>query len=208
MKIIKTVVSARKVYFSSDWHLDHVKVIGYDNRPFRDIGHMNKTIIDNFSELDENDHLFFVGDLSFAKDPMRVVEMIKPLRCKLYWIPGNHDGHLLDCEELTSRFEWIQHLAEITVIEEEHNKPSVRQDITLCHYSMEVWNKSHHGAYHLYGHSHGSLPETMTRRSFDVGCNMWEYKPISYRQIKEKMRTHTYVPIDHHNKDTSEGTLV
>jgi hypothetical protein len=32
------------------------------------------------------------------------------------------------------------------------------QPIVLCHYAMRVWNRSHHGAWHLYGHSRGNLP--------------------------------------------------
>lgn len=32
------------------------------------------------------------------------------------------------------------------------------QRIVLCHYAMRVWNHSSHGAWHLYGHSHGRLP--------------------------------------------------
>lgn len=211
MKYIKpprTIVPANHTYFTSDWHLHHEKVIGYDNRPFANADEMNKTIIDNFSVLTEKDHLFFTGDLSFSKDPYKVIEILKPLKCKLYWVVGNHDSHLLSCEELTDMFEWILPIAEITVIESVHNQPAIRQNITLCHYSMEVWNTSHHGSWHLFGHSHGSLPKCDTKLSFDIGCNVWGYKPLSYQQVKEVMATKTYVPVDHHNKNTSKGTLI
>ncbi len=48
-------------------------------------------------------------------------------------------------------------LAEISV----HGQP-----IVICHYAMRVWNRSHHGAWHLYGHSHGNLPDTPTSRRY------------------------------------------
>jgi hypothetical protein len=38
----------------------------------------------------------------------------------------------------------------------------------LCHYAMRVWNRSHHGAWHLYGHSQGESPRN-THGAFD-GC--------------------------------------
>ena len=37
------------------------------------------------------------------------------------------------------------------------------QDIVLCHYAMRVWQKSHYGAWMLYGHSHGTLPDNPGR---------------------------------------------
>ena len=32
------------------------------------------------------------------------------------------------------------------------------QLVVLCHYAMRVWDRSHYGSWHLYGHSHGNLP--------------------------------------------------
>ena len=46
-----------------------------------------------------------------------------------------------------------------------------KQGIVLCHYAMRVWNKSHHGNFMLYGHSHGSLADDPNSMSFDVGGN-------------------------------------
>jgi calcineurin-like phosphoesterase family protein len=43
----------------------------------------------------------------------------------------------------------------------------------------------HHGAWHLYGHSHGALPPY--GKSFDVGVDCWNYKPVSFEQVQEKM---------------------
>ncbi len=53
------------------------------------------------------------------------------------------------------------------------------QPIVLCHYAMRVSNRSHHGAWHLYGHSHGNLPEGPTSLSMDVGIPMTFARGIS-----------------------------
>jgi len=57
--------------------------------------------------------------------------------------------------------------------------------IWLAHHSHRVWPKSHKGAWHLYGHSHGILsPYGM---SFDIGVDSHSFIPWSMEQIKEKM---------------------
>jgi hypothetical protein len=45
------------------------------------------------------------------------------------------------------------------------------QPIWLSHYAHRVWMRSHHGAWHLYGHGHHSLPDDPHARSIDVGVD-------------------------------------
>jgi calcineurin-like phosphoesterase family protein len=72
------------------------------------------------------------------------------------------------------------------------------QEIVLCHYAMLVWNKSHHGTWHLHGHSHHSLPIDNYSLRLDVGTNGWSYCPISFEQIKQELSKRIFKPIDHH----------
>ena len=65
-------------------------------------------------------------------------------------------------------------------------KPSVpnleqTQLVVLCHYSMRVWDRSHYGSWHLYGHSHGNLPPL--KNSLDVSVDCWGYRPVSIDMI-------------------------
>ena len=70
------------------------------------------------------------------------------------------------------------------------------------HYGMRVWNKGHHGAWHLYGHSHANLPPH--GRSVDVGVDShWvtgkaTYTPFSFEQVAAFMVTRDFAPVDHH----------
>jgi len=61
-------------------------------------------------------------------------------------------------------------------------------DITMCHYGMRTWASSIHGAYQIYGHSHGRLPEPKGMYSFDVGVDVWDYAPIPWEVVIEKMK--------------------
>ena len=89
-------------------------------------------------------------------------------------ILGNHDDKRI--YRLKHMFESISPLKDIK---------SNGQHIVLCHYGLRVWNRSHHGSWMLYGHSHGTLERHPSMPSFDVGVDSWDYKPASFNQIKQ-----------------------
>ena len=181
-----------KTFFSSDYHLGHANIIKYDKRPFKNVSEMNAAIIDNHnSVVSPKDEFYFIGDFAFSKNPDDIYRWMKQLNGIKYFIKGNHD-HTLTRKIYSQYGTFLGDMAEIYVN---------GQLITLNHYSMRVWNKSHHGAWHLYGHSHHSLPEDPNSLSFDVGINGWDYFPISFEQVSEKMATKNFKPIDHHTGD-------
>lgn len=179
----------KKTYFSSDYHLSHHNVIRYDNRPFKDIDHMNKTIITNHNKIvKKTDDVYFLGDFCLGKRKGEVEELLEQFNGNLHFIKGNHDHH--DSVKLFGKYG--VYLGEQKMIKVGD------QEIVLNHYSMRVWNKSHHGVWHLYGHSHGSLPDDPNSLSFDVGCMLHDYKPLEFEQVKEIMSKKQYKPKDHH----------
>ena len=54
-------------------------------------------------------------------------------------------------------------------------------DLTLCHFAMRVWPRSHHGMLHCYGHSHGKLPGW--GRSMDVGVDTHDFYPYNIDEV-------------------------
>jgi calcineurin-like phosphoesterase family protein len=104
-------------------------------------------------------------------------------RIHLIW--GNHDSN-----QVRNLPRWVssQPYAEISVD---------GTNLVLFHYAMRVWNRSHHGALHLYGHSHNTLPGDSG--SCDVGVDAWDFRPVSLIEIKEKLaRSVPRQPVDHH----------
>lgn len=176
-------------FFSSDYHLGQFNILKYDGRPFKDIHHMDETIIQNHnSVVKKEDHCYLLGDFSFNKD--KTEEYLSRLNGKLFFIRGNHDYR--ETIALYKKYgTYLGNLEEINI---------GGQQITLCHYSMRCWNRSHRGSWHLYGHSHHSLPDDPNSLSFDVGINGAEYNytPLSIKQVRNKMNTKTFKPIDHH----------
>lgn len=190
-------------YFSADWHLDHANIIKYDGRPFKSVEEMNETIINNIcSTIKKGDILYFLGDFAMTRSTNSMEGHMKAViytGAQLFFIKGNHDKK--DTIKLYQKYGvYLGEQKKIRVVDV--SKPDGNQEIVLNHYRMDVWDKSHHGVWHLHGHSHHTLPERPTARCMDVGINGkgYNYNVLSYEQIGEHMATKTFVPIDHHGK--------
>lgn len=184
------------IWFTADTHFDHKNVIVYAKRPFNNVDDMNEGLIKNWNELvDPKDEIYHLGDIAIGK-PARIAWLVSRLNGRKHLVCGNHDKELLRHKELVSLFETINNFREIKIQDADAYKGSQR--IVLLHYALRVWNKSHYGSYSLYGHSHGSLTDDPHSLSLDVGVDCWDYRPVSYDQIKAKMKLKTWKAIDHH----------
>lgn len=183
----------KNIFFTSDTHFGHANIIRYSNRPFSSVEEMDETLIENINKMIKpNDILYHLGDFSFKRGDF-IYDYMDKIRCNnIYYIYGNHDKEIRKNRDLQLRFIWAKDFAEINVN---------GQEITLCHYAMRVWNKSHHGTWHLYGHSHGSLPDNNNSLSFDIGVDCHNYKPLHFDEVAVIMSKKEWKPIDHHGKD-------
>lgn len=180
----------QRYWFTSDLHLSHKKVIEYCNRPFASVEEMNEAIINNInSVVHPRDILFMIGDITFERNQHDAINQLKRIKCHKHLLRGNHDDHIQDSVFKRAGFESISDLRVVKVRSGEDV-----QHITLCHYAMKVWPASHYGTWHLYGHSHGNMPDDPNSLSLDVGVDCWNYFPVSYEQIKERMALKTWVP--------------
>ncbi len=174
-----------QVWFSSDLHLGHAKIIQYCNRPFADVSEMDRILIDNINtRVDQEDELFILGDFAFGNQSKAYLDKIY---CKnIHLILGNHDKQ----QSLAYGWKSIQPYLELVVD---------KQFIVLCHYKFAVYNKSHHGAINLFGHSHNNLEGNS--QQLDIGVDCWDYKPVTLQEIKQRLRTlPPYRNLDHHGK--------
>jgi calcineurin-like phosphoesterase family protein len=178
-----------KNWFTSDYHLSHQNVIKYDNRPFKyAVGEMDEHIIQLQNEtVEKGDNFYFLGDFCF--DRQKTEWYLSRLKGNLFFIKGNHDKK--DTIKLYQRYGvYLGEQAKINVED---------QDIVLNHFGMRVWDRHHYGSWHLYGHSHGSLPPI--GKSLDVGCMLWDYYPIEFKQLKFLFETKQIHGIDHHKRN-------
>lgn len=161
---------------------------------------MNHAISSTINRLVQpNDRLFILGDLLFPFkniEPQTVKEYYQRCRdtinCRnVIMVWGNHDPPVgSKSRSLASQ-----------VFDKNYDKITIKtngQKIQLNHEAMAIWDCRHHGAWHLYGHSHSmaeeSLEEMMPGRfSMDVGIDnayklFGEYRPFSFNEIKNIMK--------------------
>lgn len=174
-------------WFTSDSHFGHRNIIRYSNRPFRDVRDMDDCLIQNINDhVRPGDTLFHLGDFAFSDN---VRDLLARINCKdIHLIYGNHDKRYV-----SRLFRTANDVTEVYV-----NDRGEKRLIVCCHYAMRVWRNSHHGAWHLYGHSHGSLPDDPNSLSFDVGVDCHNYTPLSFDDVKRIMNAKTWKPVDHH----------
>lgn len=197
MKYNRTIVPFDKFFATSDSHYGHRGIIQLCNRPFKDLDEMHETLIKNWNAIVPKDgHVFHLGDVGFKGKPSKLREILDRLNGKIYLITGNHEKDATDAK-CRDRFEWIDkyEMVRVNLGDEKF------QDIFMCHYAMLTWNKSHTGnVWQLYGHSHGNLPEEVDLASFDVGVDCWDFQPLSFSQIAEKMATK-----NHHDRQVHKN---
>lgn len=182
------------VWFTSDPHYYHKNIIRYSKRPYKDVDEMNEALIVNYnSVVRPQDTCYFLGDFGFA-DQKDLKNVVRRLNGQKTAILGNHDRLKIMLE---LGFGSVHQYLEIKVPDSEVGM----QKIILFHYSMRVWNQSHRGAWQLYGHSHGTLPDDPKLLSMDVGVDPCGYFPISYEGVKAHMKKKSWKPVDHHGED-------
>lgn len=189
----------QRIFFASDYHFYHTNVIKYDKRPFDNVSEMNETLIDNWNDkVGRDDTVFYLGDFSF-KNGEAAKEIADSLNGNIHFILGNHD----DYRDIKSfgRFESISDYIHLNVSDAEANRGM--QCVTMSHYPMLSWDKINHGSWHIHGHEHQSFTKNpeydwyYKRKVLDLGCNGWDYKPMSFSEIKEIMKTKEVIKTHH-----------
>jgi len=188
---------SRDYYLTSDLHFYHGNVIKFSDRPFRDVTHMNESLIDNWnSVVGENDIVFNVGDMAFASE-MKTVDLFYKLNGSQYFIYGNHDNQIRKTKKKRELMDSGKVLGFYDYLEVDYNQ---RAFLCLFHYAMRVWNRHHYGSLHCFGHSHGSLPGY--GRSVDVGVDSTElntnYAPIHIERVIDFLLAKQPSKVDHH----------
>lgn len=196
-------------YVTSDTHFGHTNVIKYSKRPYVNADEMDEALIENWNSLvRDQDTIFHLGDFSF-RDPALYLRRLKG---KIIMLPGNHDQTFYKNKKLLDRFENAAMLHEVVTRQIEGVKFNLTCEIkfddgarggliVMNHYANLVWNKSHHGAMHLHGHSHGSLRYPKAMRAMDVGVDPMRYFPIRLDDAVARMKNIAPPTFDHHGED-------
>jgi len=185
-----TFTEPNKLWFTSDTHLHHTNIIQYCNRPFKDTGHMNRSIIDNWCNVVQpDDTIIHAGDFCWGDTKMWLY-FLSQLTGNIILVRGNHDriGTIPK-----THLALVAEILNIRVVEPDNTE----QRICICHYPMLSWYQSHRGSWQLFGHLHGKLRDPvlsedgwdvrnkLTTKQLDIGTDCHNFTPISYYEVKK-----------------------
>jgi calcineurin-like phosphoesterase family protein len=185
-----------KFYITSDTHFGHKNILEYSDRPFSDVNEMDEYMIDSWnSVVSPQDIVFHLGDFAFLR-PNRVIEILSRLSGTIYFVYGNHDRVMRNpiVTDYSKQTKKIRYAAD--VFECKYKKDY----LFMSHYAHRIWNRSHRGSIHFYGHSHGSIASL--GRSMDVGVDSKDmdsnYAPFLLDDVIEFTKLKPVHKVDHH----------
>ena len=171
------------IYFTSDHHFGHFNIIQYCNRPFTTAEEMDEHLIEMWNKTVTNqDFVYHLGDFTMSKDSNYIKDLLERLNGNKAFVDGNHSSH--EFRKAVREHGWL--MRSLLDIKIKGYPP-----ITLCHYPMLSWNKSHYGAIQLFGHHHGTIsgvgtdPDLIIRKDqqMDVGVDTNNFKPYSIDEV-------------------------
>jgi len=178
------------VYFTADQHFGHANIVRLAKRPFESVEDMDEAMIAAWNGVvAPGDYVYQLGDFTLG-GPDQAQSMFARLNGVIRVVPGGHDARWT---RQARRDALVSALGDpVSILEPlvslnttPPDRLGGRQVVVLCHYAMRVWDRSHYGAWHLYGHSHGSLPGL--GRSMDVGVDAVGFAPISLAEVARRL---------------------
>ncbi len=181
-----------RAWFTADYHMGHSNIIGLCERPFAAVEEMENRIIQWHNELvGPRDTVYDLGDFAFRCSPEHAVECLEKLNGRRVMLWGNHDKPLRQAWR-RGMLKSLVATGRVTFIGD--SDPGLQtalqvsndgQRIVLAHYAQRTWAGAFRGTWHLFGHSHGNL--SPFRKSFDVGVDANNFRPLSFEAVRARM---------------------
>ncbi len=162
------------VFFTGDTHFGDRRALRFDKRPFADLASHDAALVERWNAVvGADDEVWHLGDFALGPPPQRISALLASLNGRKHLIIGNNDG----AATLQAGWASVAHYAEIVTDE---------RPLVLCHYPLRTWNGIGKGAVNLHGHSHGRLKPIA--RQYDVGVDVWDFRPVPLEAILARRR--------------------
>jgi len=185
------------IFTTADTHFLHNQIVALSSRPFDSYDEMEETLIANWNAVVKpGDLVVHVGDFALTWNKKcydKVDAILAQLNGNYFLLTGNHVR-----KAVTKSKHWslVTPYHELKVDMGGIHK----QRICFFHYSQRVWNQMHRGAWMLFGHSHGNLPQPPGWTK-DVGVDDNNLTPLNVRtEVKAFMDSRPMTAgEDHHD---------
>lgn len=162
-------------HFSSDHHFGDRRARSFYRRPFASVEEMDRILIERWNTVvGVQDEVWHLGDFAVGQSSERVAWLLTVLNGRKHLIVGNNDdAAVTGCD----RWDSVQAYAELII-------DGVQ--LVMCHYPFRTWRDMGKGVINLHGHSHGRLKPL--QRQFDVGVDVWDFRPLTLADIRARSR--------------------
>ena len=158
------------IFFTSDTHFGHGGALGLYRRPFASVAAMNEGLVEWWNEtVGPEDTVWHLGDFAIRQRPPVVADLLARLNGRKHLVAGNNDP---PATRGLAVWESVQSYLEIE---------ADGVGMVLCHYPFRSWRGMGKGWVNLHGHSHGRLKPLP--RQFDVGVDVWSFRPVTLSEI-------------------------
>jgi len=178
------------LFFTSDLHFGHEKIIKACRRPFSSVEEMNGKLVENWNTtVGAQDEVYILGDFALRLEMPVIHEILEQLNGRKHLIFGNHD-HEIARHRYFFR-DVFASMRDLYLM----RLPSYDKRLILCHYPMMFWCGDYDPKFvHLYGHIHNNAHDiawaSHLRNAYNVGVDVNGYRPVSIDEILEKIRAH------------------
>ena len=160
-------------YFTADTHFGHAGARALYRRPFPTVPAMDDAMAGRWNAtVAPTDTVWHLGDFAVRHpDPGALLDRLHGTK---HLVTGNNDPATV---QALPGWASVSPYMEVQVD---------GTSLVLCHYAFRTWRGMARGALNLHGHSHGRLrPQT---RQFDVGVDVWDFRPVTVATLMETRR--------------------
>lgn len=192
------------LYFTSDLHFFHKRIIEFTGRPTT-LENLNEWIIGQcVATIPTSATTLHLGDMFFSCTNEQAVEVLKRLPGDWWFILGNHDNEgklrtVVDTvnKECGTKHKVLGWYHKLLVKQEPKIKGEkwLKKQLILCHFPIEDWDSKHYGSAMIHGHVHGGTSshdgEGLRKipNRFDVGIdNSHTFTPFSFDDVRKILR--------------------
>ncbi len=184
-------------YFTSDLHFGHENIIRYSGRPFGSVEEMNQQLVARWNAtVGADDEVWVLGDVALGKTH-ETLEFVRALTGRKVLVTGNHDrcwpGHGAKAE----RWEAIYRDAGFAEIRHGTIRTALDGADVICNhfpYRGDSHDEDRHrgqrpvdaGLPLIHGHVHERWQ--VNGRQFNVGVDVWDYRPVSEATLATLLR--------------------
>lgn len=174
------------VYFTADTHFGDTHILRQRGARFGSLEAHDAALIAGWNAVvGPEDEVWHLGDFAAHASRAHCAAVFARLNGIKRLIRGNHDTNRV------LELAWAEPPVESAriLLDGPEGAPC---RLFLAHYAHRAWPGLWRGTRHLYGHTHGTIPDTC--RSCDVGVDAWDFRPATLAAVVARQAEATIVP--------------